>query len=614
MTAGKLAAVKPAASTNTRLYQCPINKSSSIVLSVCNQSTATDSTYSYALRDYDQILTLNSSSYAFKLGNVISDYKLVISPGIPTAAFVNGSTINLGNNQGSFKLQDILKPTTTITYPVKVEPVGPIAIDSATQTSIFSIGDTITGSLSGLTATIYRVGTSTLSVKIPQITSSSTSVRTSITTNILANDYVVTSSGEICLISSIAGYLMNITRAQFGTTAQEIVPGSRGDVIRATSTTTTVNEGATFSNIDLTLTVASTTGFIIGDYIKVDNELMQVVSIDLPNIALTVTRGSLGTIAATHANSATVVRYIQAQITYLQFFDLNDVVSNGSGASVDLAVTAGSGALYNQGNRFVYNLGSGIYEFPIFIPVNADRTYRFTQSDASNVTHPFLFSLAQDGTHGGGTEYTTGVTKSGTAGSSGAYIEINLNTSNIGTNSNIFTYCQNHALMTENGFLSVDLTPNYDTIFIFDTTKPVITTSDIFTIDNVNYTITSVDTGPYGYVTKYIGSNLHVSLGINSPNIQATDTFFDSPLQNGSNRTLSTVSSVSLINTEDYIILNKIMASTATEKHTNIVVGPGQSILVSSSTANISFIAYGFEDSSAVDFSPIYYTRQITSL
>ena len=73
--------------------------------------------------------------------------------------------------------------------------------------------------------------------------------------------------------------------------------------------------------------------------------------------------------------------------------------------------------------------------------------YKFDQSDSTNGTggtHPLRFSTTSDGTHSGGTEYTTGVVVSGTPGTSGAYVQITVDAS---APSTLYYYCTNHSGM-----------------------------------------------------------------------------------------------------------------------------------------------------------------------
>ena len=77
------------------------------------------------------------------------------------------------------------------------------------------------------------------------------------------------------------------------------------------------------------------------------------------------------------------------------------------------------------------------------VTLSEGSTYRFDQSDSSNSGHPLRLSATSDGTHAGGSEYTTGVTTNGTPGSSGAYTQITV-ASGAPT---LYFYCTNHSGM-----------------------------------------------------------------------------------------------------------------------------------------------------------------------
>ena len=71
-------------------------------------------------------------------------------------------------------------------------------------------------------------------------------------------------------------------------------------------------------------------------------------------------------------------------------------------------------------------------------------TYTFDQSDSTNSNHPLRFSTTSNGSHGGGSEYTDGVTTNGTPGSAGAYTKITVPHNSADT---LYYYCTNHSNM-----------------------------------------------------------------------------------------------------------------------------------------------------------------------
>jgi len=91
------------------------------------------------------------------------------------------------------------------------------------------------------------------------------------------------------------------------------------------------------------------------------------------------------------------------------------------------------------GNK--YALDGTIQQLALLTP---SVTYRFDQSDSSNSGHPLRLSTTSNGSHGGGSAFTTGVTAVGTPGSAGAYTEVKLEQDAPDT---LYYYCTNHSGM-----------------------------------------------------------------------------------------------------------------------------------------------------------------------
>jgi hypothetical protein len=102
-----------------------------------------------------------------------------------------------------------------------------------------------------------------------------------------------------------------------------------------------------------------------------------------------------------------------------------------SGDTIDYTVTVVAGQFYLDG-----------VQSPA-IELLEGYKYKFDQSHSSNANHPIKFSTTSNGTHGGGSAYTTGVASTGTAGSSGAFTTITVASSA----PDLYYYCQNHGGM-----------------------------------------------------------------------------------------------------------------------------------------------------------------------
>ena len=96
--------------------------------------------------------------------------------------------------------------------------------------------------------------------------------------------------------------------------------------------------------------------------------------------------------------------------------------------------------------------GSGVKSLNWDLQTNTK--VKFDTSDSSLSGHNFKFSTVQDGSHNGGSEYTTNVTVSGTPGSANSYTEIEVTAEVIVANK-LYYYCSHHGGMGGDGQITL---------------------------------------------------------------------------------------------------------------------------------------------------------------
>ena len=127
------------------------------------------------------------------------------------------------------------------------------------------------------------------------------------------------------------------------------------------------------------------------------------------------------------------------------------MVSNGAGYTSVPTLTVSSPNVdttfnvtvyndYSSGNNY-YTLSGGINES---LDIIQGQTYTFDLSSSTHSGHLFALSATQDGTHGGGTKLTSGVTYNGTQGTTGATMVLVVDAN---TPSTLYPYCETHSGM-----------------------------------------------------------------------------------------------------------------------------------------------------------------------
>ena len=118
-------------------------------------------------------------------------------------------------------------------------------------------------------------------------------------------------------------------------------------------------------------------------------------------------------------------------------------------------------------------------------------TVRFDQSDSSNSNHPLRLSETSNGTHGGGSAFTTGVTVVGTPGNAGAYTQVTLEQD---APDKLFYYCTNHSGMGATVYSGKDFSTLTSTVAELNILDGVTSTAaELNILDGVTSTATELN-------------------------------------------------------------------------------------------------------------------------
>jgi len=221
------------------------------------------------------------------------------------------------------------------------------------------------------------------------------------------------------------------TLEQFRTTFNSLSGTDIGDL----ASLGTTEKGSIVGAINEINTSVTATGFTLED----DSSTTQLI---VAGNTLKVSSGS-GINAVVSATDTLTISVAGGDISQNVYFDKIGVQHNADGSNTytELVVTqaAKTSAHIYQGTGSSNGYKIDGVEAP-FLNMKVGNTYRFNQSDSSNATHPLLIYYDAGKT----TQYTTGVTTNGTAGSSGAYTQIVVSE----TTPNILYYqCSSHGYM-----------------------------------------------------------------------------------------------------------------------------------------------------------------------
>ena len=366
--------------------------------------------------------------------------------------------------------------------------------------------------------------------------------------------------------------------------------------------------------------------FVVPDYTEIfvkDFLLRNVTTESVTGtftVGETITKGTGGdtTTAVIYNVDATILSLGPSTIngSGTEFADGDSITASGGGTAT---ISTGGIATGVQTWCFSVTTAGGTYNSyqTDTLQLFGDRVYRFNVGDSSMSGRDFKISDGINGEWGldgiagnadDGTEYTTGKTTSGAEGDgANGYIQYDLS-ANSTLAGLLYFYdggtgtAGNNVYGGSNRNLSISSTYTYLDAYVYNVKGTWTNGADTFTAAGTTFTVTAQDVQPYGYVRSYSGTDLKIVKGVGSTDFAGSDVIRDCPKLISGTRSNVTVQSVTTATTalEDanYIVNGVTNGNNEVDRITSIVIGPGERLIVNSTTANNSFSLIGFEDAS----------------
>jgi hypothetical protein len=581
MAQGRLASSAPG-NTLTNLYQTTGSQVASVTLNAA-ETAGSAATMSVGLRNYSQVLTLDTNTYTFSPGDNISLYKVVIAGVVDFGALTFGNTgSTLSNTTGVASGKMLSQESTgtqTTTYYQKVFNTQRVGLNNIVNAGSIAVGDSVYGDFQvGVVATTAQSGGAT-------------------SNGALTASQTFTSVSYVYAGTAGTNAAFDVTTDGSGNVTTVVVTSGGEDYLGTeTFTVDGASLGGTSVTDDLVITVSTvsaTTPTAEGLVVKVGGDYLEIIK---------------DSAASSDFDSAEKIWDSVTKDTAGFYADISS--NTGDRARPYLSTASGSTAYAADPSGTAYAIHPNL-------SVERSNTIIIVLDDASNDNYNTQFHDTQNGTNSGsGNNITAVYSADGSTVTQADYEntttfnayttrQVALTPGNT-TASPLFFYVANQSDFfsadADDDFGQITLSANTTattTVTLFDVSGTWLNTMSVQLlatdgVTNVTYTLSTVTIDAQGKVIEWENANskLYVSLydiAVAFAGADVVKDFAGTPAS-------VTINSAADIDNSDWLVKDMALTASTYEKIGGLVLGPDQNLAVQAPTGAVAFSLFGFTE------------------